>query len=149
MVDVEHRIVSPATVRKNKEAANRELNHGWPYNVLARMVFPAFESAAIRYARGQSSVDLARIAIALERYRLANGDYPASLDALAPRFIDKVPHDLINGQPLHYRRTGEGQFVLYSVGWNDRDDGGVVGLSKSGQVTDYKQGDLVWRYPAR
>ncbi len=58
-----------------------------------------------KFAYAQSSVDLARTAIALERYRLAHGDYPESLDALAPQFIEKVPHDVIGGGPLHYRRT--------------------------------------------
>ena len=72
------------------------------------------------------------MAIALERYRLAHGEYPESLDALAPQFMEKIPHDIINGQPLHYRRTSDGQFVLYSVGWNETDDGGVVVLTKGG-----------------
>ena len=71
------------------------------------------------------------MAIALERYRLAHGEYPESLDVLAPQFMAKLPHDIINGQPLHYRRTSDGQFVLYSVGWNETDDGGVVGFTKS------------------
>ena len=75
-------------------------------------------------------MDLARTAIALERYRLAHGEFPESLDALAPQFIAKVPHDVIGGQPLKYRRTADGQFVLYSVGWNETDDGGVVGFSQ-------------------
>ena len=79
-------------------------------------------------------MDLARVAIALERYRLAHGEYPESLDALAPQFIAKLPHDIINGQPLHYRRTADGQFVLYSVGWNETDDGGEVGFKKDGSV---------------
>ena len=50
-------------------------------------------------------MDLARVAIALERYRLAHGAYPESLDVLAPQFIAQLPHDIINGQPLHYRRA--------------------------------------------
>ncbi len=49
---------------------------------------------------------MARMAIALERYRLAHGEFPESLDALAPQFMEKIPHDIINGQPLHYRRLG-------------------------------------------
>jgi hypothetical protein len=49
---------------------------------------------------------------------------------------------------LHYRRTADGQFALYSVGWNETDDGGVVGLNKDGGV-DINQGDWVWRYPAK
>jgi hypothetical protein len=96
----------------------------------------------------QESVDLARVACALERYRLAHDEYPESLDVLVPRFIAKLPHDIINGQPLHYRRTADGQFVLYSIGWNEKDDGGIVGLRDSGSV-DITKGDWVWRYPAR
>jgi hypothetical protein len=93
-------------------------------------------------------VDQARIACALERYRLANGQFPDALDALAPKFIGKLPHDIIDGQPLRYRRTEDGQFVLYSVGWNGTDDGGKVELTKHGGV-DLTKGDWVWRYPAR
>jgi hypothetical protein len=117
-----------------------------PYTIFARLLFPAFQKAALRFARIQSSADMASVACALERYRLAHGDYPDTLDALAPKFIDKVPHDIINGQLLHYRRTDDGRFVLYSVGWNETDNGGTVGLKKSGAL-DMEQGDWVWRYP--
>ena len=93
----------------------------------------------------------------MERYRLAHGEYPESLDALAPQFIAKVPHDIINGQPLHYRREvnapspsgygdAGGQFVLYSVGWNEKDDGGEVAFTKG--WVDIYAGDWVWKYPA-
>ena len=82
----------------------------------------------------QASIDLARVACALERYRLAHGEYPETLDALTPQFIEKLPHDIINGQPLHYRRTDDGKFVLYSVGWNEKDDGGTIVSRKGGTV---------------
>ena len=72
--------------------------------LLEKLLLPALGNAAKKFAYAQTSVDLARIAIALERYRLAHGEYPESLDALAPQFIAKLPHDIINGQPLHYRR---------------------------------------------
>jgi hypothetical protein len=91
-------------------------------------------------------VNLARTACALERFRLAHGKYPEALDALAPQFIAKVPHDPIDGQPLHYRPTDDGQFILYSVGWNEKDDGGTVVLTKGGSV-DLDAGDWVRRYP--
>jgi hypothetical protein len=70
--------------------------------------------------------------------------------------MSELPHDIINGQPLHYRRTADGQFVLYSVGWNETDDGGVAIMkpdsnprdeSKSLVGMDY--GDWVWRYPGK
>jgi hypothetical protein len=72
--------------------------------------------------------------------------YPEGLDTLAPQFIAKVPHDPIGDQPLHYRTTDDGQLVLYSVGWNEKDDGGTVSLTSSGSV-DLDGGDWVWRYP--
>ena len=125
-------------------------------NLFARLLLPELGNYAISAAHGQNSVNMARVAVALERYRLAHGEYPESLDALAPRFIAKVPHDVIGGQPLKYRRTSDGQFVLYSVGWNEKDDGGVVVLQQgfqpreeSPQGVDISQGDWVWRYPQK
>ena len=151
MVDLEKEVVSPTRIRDLQTEAERDMNyHWWPYKIFARMLFPAVENAVKKFAYAQSSTDLARVAIALERYRLAHGEFPESLDALAPQFMEKVPHDIINGQPLHYRRTSDGQFVLYSVGWNETDDGGVVVLKK-GKTTDIDrdEGDWVWRYPAK
>ena len=111
---------------------------------------PSLGNATKKFAHGQASVNLARTAIALERYRLAHGNFPEALDALAPQFLEKVPHDVIGGQPLKYRRTNDGQFVLYSVGWNEADDGGVVVFKKGESATvDISQGDWVWRYPAK
>ena len=52
--------------------------------------------------------------------------------------------DPISGQPCHYRRTEAGQFILYSVGWDEKDDGGTPGRN----LFDEKEGDWVWRYPA-
>ena len=112
------------------------------------MAVTTLNTAAKRFAVNQVRVDLARVACALERYRLAHGSYPETLDALAPQFIAKVPHDIINGQPLHYRREANGQFILYSVGWNETDDGGQVVLTSGGSV-DQKNGDWVWQYPAK
>jgi hypothetical protein len=56
-----------------------------------------------------------------------------------PRFLDSIPNDVIGGRPLHYRRVTGGAFMLYSVGWNGRDDGGVRGRPLP--ATD---GDWVW-----
>jgi hypothetical protein len=148
MVDVENKIVSPAVVHERQAEGAKEFSHYSLYKVFAEGIFPALNAMQRKIASMQSSVDLARTAIALERYRLARGEYPESLDALAPQFIAKLPHDVIGGGPLKYRRTSDGQFVLYSVGWNEKDDGGVVVVTKGG-AADINQGDWVWRYPAK
>jgi hypothetical protein len=120
-----------------------------PYYFYFPMIFPDFSPKARTFAFRQASIDMARTACALERCRLANGVYPETLDALAPQFIEKLPHDVINGQPLHYRRTDDGKFLLYSVGWNEKDDGGVVVLYTGGGAVDVTKGDWVWQYPAK
>ncbi len=110
-----------------------------PYAFLETIILPNFIRVTQSLAYDQTLVNEAQIGCALERYRLTHGEYPETLDALAPQFIEKLPHDIINGQPLHYRRTADGKFLLYSVGWNETDDGG-----EPGTLSDPEQGDWVW-----
>lgn len=109
-------------------------------------------------AQAQTGVNLARIACGLERWRMAHGSYPKTLEELVPDFLDKSPHDIINGEPLKYRLKKDGQFLLYSVGWNEKDDGGIYPKTGATQPPDssgenyYKvyrseTGDWVWQYP--
>jgi hypothetical protein len=109
-----------------KAAGAASAPHG-PYNFLLGLVIPNFSRAMLTTAHNQTFVHEALVACALERYRLAHNEYPETLAALVPQFLDKVPPDLIGGQPLHYRRTDDGKFLLYSVGWNESDDGGKHG----------------------
>ncbi len=145
LVDVTNRIVSPSAMNRINAEVESEKKHYSPYNIQALMTFPAVTKSADKFARIQSQVDMARVACALERFRLVHGNYPDVLDALAPQFIQKVPHDIINGQPLRYRLEPNGKFILYSVGWNESDDGGKVELTKNGSVIP-EQGDWVWKY---
>ena len=65
-------------------------------------------------------------AIALERFHGKHGVYPSTLAPLAPEFLKAVPVDFMDGQPLRYRLTDDGHFVLYSVGLDRVDDGGKM-----------------------
>ena len=47
----------------------------------------------------------ARVALALERYRLAKGRLPDTLDELAPRWIPETPPDPFTGGSLLYEKT--------------------------------------------
>jgi len=148
--DVSAHAFVPALIRAGGVFMTNECRHLSPGNILECLFleWPIALDTGTKFARGQSSVDLARVAIALERCRLAQGKYPDSLAALAPQYLQPVPHDVIGGQPLHYRLTQDGRFVLYSVGWNETDDGGVVGLtSDKSPSQDLSRGDWVWRYP--
>jgi hypothetical protein len=145
IADPEGHIISLEAVQSASTNIDQMRLH-WSLNdVLAALLLPALETCAQRFSYAQSAADMARVACALERYRLAAGQYPESLDALAPGCMESVPSDVMDGQPLKYHRTGDGRFVLYSVGWNGTDDGGKV-FSKPNlkMVIDYGKGDWVW-----
>jgi hypothetical protein len=115
------------------------------YTFLVAEYRPNFTRAWQTTAYNQTMVNEALIACALERCRLAHGDYPDSLDALTPGYLQTLPQDIIGGEPLHYRLTDSGKFLLYSVGWNERDDGGQQSPNNktTGRI-DFEKGDWVW-----
>jgi len=59
--------------------------------------------------------------IACQRYERHNDRLPAKLDALMPEFIEAVPKDPFDGQPLRYAPERR---IVWSVGENLKDDGG-------------------------
>jgi hypothetical protein len=147
------RRVDARVITQNGEALATDMRAGWTlvasHRVLASMLLPALVQAHRKFAYVQTAIDEARVACALERARLATGQWPESPAALAPRFLDSVPHDLLNGEPLKFRRTAGGGFLLYSVGWNLKDDGGEIGRTARGkgkgrEGLDPMEGDWVW-----
>ena len=149
LVDTHSRTISPAVWRQVDAAVQADRKRFSLYRTMAKMTAPALDAAVKKYAFTQSNFDLARVGCALERYRLAHGQYPDSLAALEPQFITQVPHDIINGQPLHYRLRPDGLFIIYSVGWNETDDGGVPGPETKHGKVDWDTGDWVWQYPEK
>ena len=109
------------------------------------LLAPAFETPEARWIQTATWTDQARIACALERFRLSRGHYPEKLAELAPEFIATVPVEFVNGEPYRYRLTDDGSFVLYSVGADLHDDGGVI----DPKLSNAQQRDWVWRYPAK
>jgi hypothetical protein len=121
-----------------------------PYNIFAKMLMPALSRASLRSGRTQSTVDEAKVACAIERYRLVNGHLPESLDALVPKFLEKIPNDVVDGKPLRYRVDSDGGYILYSVGWNQTDDGGIIPQPQGkNQIVDRTKDDWVWQMPGK
>ena len=115
-----------------------------PYNVLVNLLMPAIGRVAIKTGSAQSAVDHARLACLLEAHQIGKGKYPAKLAELkAP-----MPNDVYTGKPYLYRLEPKGGYLLYSVGWNEKDDGGKAILNPKSIHADEEQGDLVWRYSA-
>lgn len=143
----------PGTIHPGKAAEGQRtveaiVNRRSPYTILARIAVPNFSRALQTTARNQTLANEAFIACALERHRTARGEYPDSLEALVPAFADAIPCDLIGGQPLRYRREAHGRFTLYSIGWNEADDGGLA-TTISDPSVDFSKGDWVWQTPLK
>ncbi len=74
--------------------------------------------------RGTARVEVARTAVAVERYRLATGGLPQALSDLVPAYLETVPVDPFDGQPLRYKKRDPG-YVLYSIGPDGTDNNGT------------------------
>jgi hypothetical protein len=115
----------------------RALERRSPFKFVPSLTPGNFERAYQVAAHNQTQINQTLIVCALERYHLAHNDYPENLDALVPQFLDKLPNDIFNGQPQHYRRNPDGTFILYSIGWNGRDDGGARGHPPENMDADW------------
>jgi len=149
-------IILPSIDLKNRRLAAKGFNsldeevrvmmEGFtPYHFLAAMLLPAYDRMGIKMSAGQAAVDQALIVTALESHRLAKGGYPASLDAVTPEWLANLPRDWFSDAGLVYRRNADGTFTLYSIGYNETDDGGqyVFGEDRHKPILD-EEGDWPW-----
>ena len=114
-----------------------------PYNMMARQLAPALSKSVAKSVRAEQRARFTSTACAVERFYRQHGTYPASLTELVPIFIAEVPLDIMDRKPLRYRRNPDDTFILWSVGENGVDDGGVFKnpKSKSDEILDW-----VWPY---
>jgi len=92
------------------DTANRYLKNS-PQNFIAGMLVPRLFNDVLASARAQAASHRAAIACAIERYRLATGSLPKTLDRLVPDYMETLPHDVINGKPLIYKPGSSDIFV--------------------------------------
>lgn len=91
--------------------------------IVLSLLLPATEKVRVARERSQATADTTRLAFALAAYRAERKQYPATLSALAPTYVETIPDDVVTGKALIYKPSAEG-YVLYSVGQNEIDDGG-------------------------
>jgi hypothetical protein len=138
--------VSRVDVFENELGHRGNIHSLW--DILADVAVGPVAAATQNFTQAQANVDMARIGCALERYRMNYSAYPGTLNELTPAFIDALPHDVIDGAPYRYRPQARGGYLLYSVGWNQKDDGGflvfkTISNSHHPQI-DPDRGDWVW-----
>lgn len=120
----------------------------------ARLAVPTVNFMVRKNALTEVGRSQALLACVLERYFLKHGGYPAELGALVPAFLPELPADpwAAGKQPLGYRQTANGRYMIWSVGPDGVDDGGVVNF-KSPETPRGKdlleegyKGDWTWQY---
>lgn len=111
-------------------------------NFLTFVTLAPIEGAFTRTAFIQGRIDLAHTACMVQRFVLARGRLPSSLDELVPDFTEAVPLDPMDGKPLRYRVDATGA-TIWSIGWNQTDESGVANDRRKPD-----QGDWVWKIPA-
>lgn len=99
----------------------------------------------VQYFKTQVAIDQMIIACALERHFIDKGTYPDSLEALVPAYLDTEPMDRMASAPMRYVLTDDGRYRIYSVGWNQKDDGGVEFFGKV-KTLEEEVDDWVWQY---
>jgi glycerophosphoryl diester phosphodiesterase len=99
---------------------------GLPYDArLTRLLTPAFQKVHDASLRAKAHLRSAVAGIAVERFRLAHGRWPESLDEIPKDILPAVPRDPFDGRPLRYTRRADG-VTVYSVGLDGQDDGGTI-----------------------
>jgi hypothetical protein len=92
--------------------------------LFSRIMLPPLSHAFPRDGDLAARLRVAQTALAVERFRHAhNGSLPASLDGLVPTYLEAVPQDPFDGQPLRFKPLSRG-YVVYSIGSDEKDDGG-------------------------
>jgi len=91
---------------------------------LLQVFMPSVGRAVTLQELAATRFDLAKLSLALAACKGDKGRYPAALDVLKGQYVNEIPADVFSGGPLIYKRTEKG-YLLYSVGENMKDDGGV------------------------
>jgi hypothetical protein len=121
----------PEALRKLDEKMNQSPLAGTP--LFEGLTKDVFAPGPHRVSMGRMLVEghwkhlaqmrTAQAALAIERTRMANGGWPATLNALLPKFLPQQLKDPFDQQPLRYQKIEDG-VVIYSIGGDLKDDQG-------------------------
>jgi len=110
---------------------------------LPDLLTPVYRYARARIDQADTGVRGTQLLLALQVYRSRFGVYPATLPQLAAKLNWGLStEDPFSGRQMIYRTTGSG-FLLYSIGSNLKDDGGIDW--RDPRVRSASEGDIVWK----
>jgi hypothetical protein len=92
--------------------------------IMTAIVAPAYGRICLTTAKYEARHSAALVGIAIARYQFDHATLPDTLDALVPQYLAQIPTDPFDGHLLRYRKTSD-DWRVYSIGPNNRDDGGT------------------------
>ena len=106
--------------------------------ILTSISGPRISKYFERATHQQTQFLLGKLGLATAAYRSDHGKYPATLNALVPKYITEIPTDPFSGEPLKMKKMEDGM-ILYGVGEDLKDDGGLAydNLAKEGDIAFY------------
>jgi hypothetical protein len=113
----------PQQRREAVEAVDSTFDKTSRIHILLHIMMPALSRVTTISVRIIAHLRTARAGLAIERYRLASGELPDTLEELVPTYLEAVPKDPFDGKDLRYKKLETG-FVVYSIGEDGNDDGG-------------------------
>jgi len=108
-------------------------------HMLTNMLAPAIYRIKEIHCEMTAELHITQTGLALLQYKQSRDAFPETLEALNLQNIQ----DPFSGQPLRYKTQGQG-FILYSVGPDQKDNGGSPKEKK--QEEDREYWDIVWSY---
>ncbi len=110
------------------------------------VIMPSFGGIQNGANQANTNLMLLQLAIALERYKIAEGNYPQELKNLVPKYLDEIPLEPSTGRKSWIYKPEQQEnapFLLYAFGPNGKDDKGVTLESLRGK-NNQQDYDLVW-----
>jgi hypothetical protein len=88
--------------------------------IITRLIVPACEKVGDSSLRVRGELLAASVGVACERFRLAHGRWPESLDEIPPAILPAIPIDPFTGSPIRYEHLADG-ISVFSVGPDGHD----------------------------
>ena len=111
------------------------------FNILSAMLLPALLRTFENWAHHEAQIRQTKIVATLALYRRKHRAYPEELEEISPYGLPKIPEDPFSGKDFIYKQM-DGTFILYSLGKNLKDDGGVAFVEVEGGRKE--EADIVW-----
>jgi hypothetical protein len=109
---------------------------------MMRLLTPTLAGCVGVEDEARMSLEVERTAAALALYKARHGRYPASLRELCPELLKEVPKDVFSPRGELVYRANDNAYIVYSVGRNLRDDGGVSDTATGKDDIVAKVGDV-------